>query len=166
MEVGLWGKGKPFWRSDIWAETQMSQGRSQAVIWKASPGRENSEKSRPLGAVLSWESWAALRRRWDLGQSRCLQRRWPPSGPTAEGRLPAACPAAGGVSVSFLKGHLGGTSQLPSPCSCFSCLSYCLADPWKNESLSPKIYAKHCENFIEVLVQKYQGWNVTLDVSS
>lgn len=165
MEVGLWGKGKPFWRSDIWAETQMSQGRSQAVIWKTSPGRENR---RAGPSELSWVGRSGLPSEGDeiWGKAVVFSGGDPQSGPTAEGRLPAACPAAGGVSVSFLKGHLGGTSQLPSPCSCISCLSYCLADSWKNESLSPKIYAKHCENFIEVLVQKYQGWNVTLDVSS
>ena len=52
----------------------MCQGRSQVVIWKTSPGRENSEKSLPLRAVLSWEMWAIFRRR-DLGQGSGLQQR-------------------------------------------------------------------------------------------
>ena len=88
----------------------MCQGRSQVVIWKTSPGRENSEKSLPLRAVLSWEMWAIFRRR-DLGQGRVVvfSRGDPQSGLTVEGHLPAAFPAAQGISVSFLKGFPGGT---------------------------------------------------------
>lgn len=40
--------------------------RSQAVIWKTSLDRENSEKSRTLRVVPRWGMWAALGRRLDL----------------------------------------------------------------------------------------------------
>ena len=56
------------------------RGRRQVIIWKTSPGRENNEKSLPLGAVLSWEMWAIFRRRGDLGQGSGLQQRQSPKG--------------------------------------------------------------------------------------
>lgn len=70
---------------------------------------------------------------------------------TADGHTPAALPAAGEGSVSFLKDNLGGTTSSNVCLSSVACSTIWLAPEESNLS-HQRSYAQYFENFIKVLV--------------